>query len=175
MLMLLLLGLPFGMLMLAFLPERPLKICLGLFMIYVAIKGLVECYFPYLGAQSKQKPTGWRKWIFDGFVFLGGIMQGAFICGGPFVVIYAKTVIKDKDQFRMTLFAIWLTINSIITLKNIAVGAVTEQVLLLTAVTLPFWVLSVVFSQAISQRINGQIFAKALNGVILIAGFFMLR
>ena len=70
------LGLPVGMWAFDVLPERPLKVILGLFMLYVSIKGLAEIYRPHLKAQATRPASGKRMLIFYGLLFCGGIMQG---------------------------------------------------------------------------------------------------
>jgi uncharacterized membrane protein YfcA len=46
-------------------------------------------------------------------LFCGGIIQGAFGSGGPFVVIYAAKAIHDKRVFRVTLSLIWVCMNGV--------------------------------------------------------------
>ena len=50
-------------------------------------------------------------------LFCGGIIQGAFGTGGPFVVIYSSKALPDKKVFRVTLSLLWLSMNSIRLLK----------------------------------------------------------
>ena len=167
------LGLPVGMWAFDVLPERPLKVILGLFMLYVSIKGLAEIYRPHLKAQATRPASGKRMLIFYGLLFCGGIMQGAFTCGGPFVVMYATMALKEKDAFRATLFAMWVVVNSIITARNAVSGVLTAEVGELVLWMLPAMVLAIVISNHLQKRLNGQTFNKVVYGTLLISGLFM--
>lgn len=171
---LVILGLPIGMAMFAYLPEKPLKVFLGIFMVYTAIKGLVECFNPHLRAQAKQEATGFRRKLFLGIVFLGGIMQGAFTCGGPFVVMYATMALKEQKEFRATLFAMWVAVNIIITVKNFAFGALTAQVGHFVLYALPALVLAIILSTILQKYINKELFNKIVYSILLLAGFLMI-
>lgn len=167
------LGLPIGMWAFAVLPERPLKIILGVFMLYVAIKGLVEIYQPHLKAQATRPASGKRKLIFYGLLLCGGIMQGAFTSGGPFVVMYATMALKEKEAFRATLFAMWVIVNTIITARNAVSGVLTAEIGQLVLWALPAMVLAVVISTFVQKYISGQAFNKIVYGTLLVAGLFM--
>lgn len=167
------LGLPVGMWAFDVLPERPLKIILGVFMLYVAIKGLVEIYQPHLKAQASQPASGKRKILFYVLLFCGGIMQGAFTSGGPFIVMYATMALKEKEAFRATLFAMWVVVNTIITARNAVSGVLTVEVLQLVLWALPALLFSVLISNRLQKYISGQTFNKIVYGTLLIAGLFM--
>lgn len=167
------LGLPVGMWAFTVLPERPLKIILGIFMLYVAIKGLVEIYQPHLKAQATRPASGKRKALFYGLLFCGGIMQGAFTSGGPFVVMYATMALNEKEAFRATLFAMWVVVNTIITARNAVSGVLTVEVGQLVLWTLPAMVLAIVISNYLQKYISGQTFNKVVYGTLLISGLFM--
>lgn len=173
MLFFIILGLPVGMWAFTALPEKPLKITLGIFMVYVAVKGLLELYHPHLKAQATRTATGWRRYAFYVFLFCGGIMQGAFTSGGPFVVMYAAMALKEKDQFRATLFAMWVVVNIIITVRNAAVGVLTPDVLMLVAWTIPAMIGSVIISNILQKHINGRTFNVVVYGTLLISGVMM--
>lgn len=83
-------------------------------------------------------------------------MQGAFTCGGPFVVMYATMALKEKDAFRATLFAMWVVVNSIITARNAVSGVLTAEVGELVLWTLPAMVLAIVISNHLQKRLNGR-------------------
>lgn len=47
------------------------------------------------------------KWLLAIIVAAAGLIQGMFVSGGAFLVIYAVQKMKDKQQFRATLSALW--------------------------------------------------------------------
>lgn len=162
-----LIGLPIGMLLLGYLPEKALKMFLGIAMIIVGIKGLYDIL------RGVKKEEAKHKWPLLLALLLGGILQGAFACGGPFVVIYATAILKDKDSFTATLFAIWLTTNSLITAKDFFVGNLTAEVVLLVLASLPAIIVALGLSSWIGKRLDGEKFSSVVYGILIIAGFLM--
>ncbi|MGL5084437.1 MAG: sulfite exporter TauE/SafE family protein, partial [Clostridium sp.] len=108
-------GLPIGIWLFASLPEKPLKVALGIFMIYMSVKGIYNSTEKRKTILSKigDKPRSKGGNIIDNIlIFFGGVVHGAFSCGGPLVVVYATKNIKDKTSFRATLCALWSTLNA---------------------------------------------------------------
>lgn len=167
------LGMPIGMWAFSALPEALIKVLLGIFMLWVAIKGLVEIYHPHLKAQAVQTASGKRKWLFYFILFLGGIVQGAVTCGGPFVVVYATMAIKDPQSFRAVIFSTFLVTSSLLTVRNAVSGFLTSDVLYLTAWALVAMVISIFISNRLQKYIKGQMFHKLVYGTLLVAGIFM--
>lgn len=166
-----LVGLPVGMLLLGFLPERLLKMFLGFFMIVISLKELYKLVVKKDAANEKPP----KEWLLMLALFMGGVLQGAFASGGPFVVIYATQMIKVKEFFSTTLFAVWLTTNSLITIKDCVVGNLTPQVLMLVLFSLPAIALALWVSDVISKRLNGERFSVVVYGILLLAGVLMFR
>lgn len=164
-----LIGLPIGMLLLGYLPEQMLKMFLGIAMIIVGIKGLYDIF-----RGTKKDATLKNKYPLLLALLLGGILQGAFACGGPFVVIYATAILKDKASFTATLFAIWLTTNSLITIKDFFVGNLTAEVLLLVLAAIPAIIIALAISSWISKKLDGEKFSSVVYGILIIAGFLMI-
>ncbi|WP_195989074.1 sulfite exporter TauE/SafE family protein [Clostridium sp. D53t1_180928_C8] len=188
--LLMILGLPIGMWLFKFLPERPLKILLGIFMIGVAIKGLYDVfikvrkqpklvYAEEFAADSQTKdlkvetPKGMRI-VEDIILFLGGIIHGAFTCGGPFVVVYATKNIKNKSSFRATLCALWATLNIIMLSINIFNGEINFEIIKISAITMIFVFIAIVVSNIVHKKINGDIFTKFVYIALFISGILMM-
>lgn len=176
---LLILGLPIGMWLFTSLPEGILKKLLGIFMIMVAIRGL---YITFLskpeeaGKEDGIKNTSkTKKYLLNVVLFLGGIIHGAFSSGGPFVIIYAAQALPNKSNFRATLCAVWLTLNSIMIINNVRQGIMTEPTLQLILWTLPFLVTGMLLGNYAHNNINGDVFKKLVYVVLLLSGAFMLR
>ena len=51
-----------------------------------------------------------------------GLIHGVFVCGGPLLVTYASTKLKDTDEFRTTLSAIWIVLNGLILISDLKNG-----------------------------------------------------
>ena len=74
-------GLPIGMWIFNKFPENVLKSILGIFIIVISIKGLINCY----KTNKVTKPI--NNSVLNFIVFIGGCVQGAFTSGGPLVII----------------------------------------------------------------------------------------
>ncbi|MBE6389779.1 MAG: sulfite exporter TauE/SafE family protein [Lentisphaerae bacterium] len=106
------LGLPCGMLLFDRLPANCLCVLLGMFMIGTGIQGVRKNLSSSSPAAECRNSDIRRSWLMRIFLFCGGIIQGAFGSGGPFMVIYAAKALPDKTVFRVTLSLFWLVTNS---------------------------------------------------------------
>lgn len=165
------LGLPIGIFLFASLPEAPLKILLGIFMVAVAVGGLVT------NVTSIRLPftldTKLGACLMNFMLFLGGIIHGAFSSGGPFIVVYATKKLQSKGAFRATLSAIWLTLNSIIIAANLIHGSYSTEVLKTVLVMLPFLLAGMIAGNIAHKKIESGFFSKLVYSVLLISGVFM--
>lgn len=163
-------GLPFGFLMFSYLPEKSLKIILGIFMISISLKEL------YLIDKDTNKKEVTEDSIKDKLiVFLGGIMHGAFASGGPFIIIYASSRLKDKHTFRATLALCWATLNAFMTTKNIIFKSIDINSLILIITTIPFVIMTTVLSNKVHAKIDSKSFSKFVYIILLISGLLMFR
>ena len=167
-------GLPFGFLMFNYLPEKMLKSLLGLFIIAVSVKELYLLNGKSLdeNALEFEENNSFKDKI---ILFLGGIMHGAFASGGPFVIIYASSKLKNKHTFRATLALCWTTLNAFMTAKNIAFGAINLNVILLVAVTVPFVFATIILSNKVHSKIDSKYFSKFVYIRLIISGLLMFR
>ncbi|MEN6312956.1 MAG: sulfite exporter TauE/SafE family protein [Clostridiaceae bacterium] len=178
------LGLPIGMWLFGRLPEAILKKLLGAFMIIVAIRGLYAvfmskraegCCGEAMEGPGKRAGIARYKSVLLNFVlFLGGVIHGAFGSGGPFIVIYAAKALPDKSNFRATISMLWLTLNSIIIIRDLRGGVMSEPVLKIVLWTLPFLAIGMVLGNYAHKKIRGNSFVKLVYGVLLLSGVFML-
>ncbi len=166
-----LLGLPIGMLCFSFLPERILRTILSVFMIFVGTKNL---YQHFSKKNAEEKPISKNTLLFYRFmVFFGGIVQGAFSCGGPFIVIYLSKFVKDKTQFRTTLATLWVLLNSIVLVKNFIIGIETVSILTTTLIAVPLVYVSLYLSNIVHKKCNGEQFLAFVNVILLLSGIMM--
>lgn len=165
-------GLPIGMWLFATLPEAPLKIVLGVFMVIVSIRGLIASFICKENIVAKQD-SKIVKWLLNVCLVSGGVIHGAFSSGGPFIVIYATRALPSKSNFRATPCALWVTLNSVIIIKNFATGIMTSEVLRLIAWMIPFLALAMIVGNMAHKRIKGHVFVKVVFLVLLVSGIFM--
>jgi len=164
---LVILGIPIGMWFFGNLNSDLLKKILALFMIVISIRGLYNLFI-LKGAMIKIP-----QYILNFLLFLGGILQGAFGTGGPIIVIIATRVLRKKKQFRVTLCMLWLTLNSIITTKNIFSGVIDGEKLRCILLILPFLLLGLIVGNFIHHKLDRLFFTKVVYAVFLLAGILM--
>lgn len=161
------LGLPIGIFMFSRIPDSVLKKILGIFMVFVASRGIYISFWK--AGISRKLPNG----LCNFFLFLGGIAHGAFASGGPLVVIYATENLKNKSQFRATLCMLWFTLNTVIIVKNLAFSVMTTSTLKITAFSLPFLLVGMILGNVAHGKINETFFTKLIYIILLFSGAFM--
>ena len=165
-------GVPLGMLLFDVLPSEILCAILGLFMIYVSITGWksMKCLtcmpVPAVAKRSK---------LLKFFLFCGGVIQGAFGTGGPFIVIYATKALPEKSLFRVTLSLLWLTINS----SRLAVWAAKGELSNLNLwkmilICFPFWIAGILAGDYLHHRVSERNFKYGVYALLGISGVVML-
>lgn len=212
--LLMIVGLPIGTWLFSSLPERLLKLTLSVFMIVIAIKGLMGILKEKneLGIQQssqikedelqldsiidsigdsiaenssiadiyndsipliKKEKNKTNKWLSNLTIFVGGIVHGAFSCGGPFVVVYATNNIKNKSSFRVTLCTLWALLNAIMIVIKSVNGEITSEVIRLSVWTVPFVVVAIIVSNIAHKKIKGNNFTTFVYVVLFVSGILM--
>ena len=160
------LGLPIGVFVFSYFDEKSLKLILGVFILVFALRALIKTKYP--GKTNHSKAYGIFQRI---MLILGGIAQGAFATGGPFIVIYSADKLKDKSVFRATMSCVWLTLNSILIVKNFYLGGImTKQVYFSVASAIPFFIVGTVIGLKLHKKVSIKVFTLIINIVLLGAG-----
>jgi uncharacterized membrane protein YfcA len=164
-----LLGMPVGMLAFSYLPERALKIGLGVFIILAAARG----FFVLFSKKKDRKPI--NETVLKILLFIGGIVHGAFASGGPFLVMYAGEKIKEKGSFRATMCSVWATLNSVLLIKYIITGDfIIKNVMPVYLPALPFLALGVAVGMYLHKKVSQRVFSIIVYCILLAAGGTML-
>ncbi|CEN83119.1 sulfite exporter TauE/SafE family protein [Paraclostridium sordellii] len=188
---LMMVGLPIGMWLFESIPEKPLKIALGIFMVIIGIKGLYEEKRKSndLGeivleietnlnkdCISIEETTSKRLNIFQNFtIFCGGVLHGAFTCGGPFIVVYATKNIKDKTSFRATLCVLWASLNLVMVGIDIYTNEITKDIIKLSFITMIFVFIAIIVSNIIHKKINSDSFTTFVYIALIVSGILMIK
>lgn len=169
-------GLPIGMWLFSALPEKPLKIALGVFMMFIGLKGFYVLFKKPASAEYSVKPksAGTSRLLMSSILFLGGIIHGAFTCGGPFVVIYAKKNISDKTSFRATLCTLWALLNFIMLVISLLGHQISSETLVLSIWTLPFMVVALWLSNLLHHKIKAEAFTNIVNAALIGSGILLI-
>ena len=160
-----LIGLPLGYLVYRDLSTEKLKIVLGGFVVLVAISNLA----------GGRQPRPWPSFLYYPLLFLGGVTEGALANGGPFIVIYAERMIKDKSAFRATLSLLWSSLNVVMCGIYTATGTWTREMVPLMLIALPCIALGTWLGQILHHRLPEKPFRALVFAILLLAGLVLLR
>ena len=166
-------GLPVGLALYAFLPAHVLCAVLGAAMIVIGADGVRKCR---KRSADPAAPAGAKRSVLmRALLFCGGMIQGAFGSGGPFIVIYAAKALPEKSLFRVTLSLLWLVTNSARFAVWIVQGTVWDrETFALTLAALPFMVAGVLIGDFLHRRVDEFRFRIFVYLVLCVAGAVML-
>ncbi len=107
-------------------------------------------------------------------LLMAGLMQGLFVAGGAFLMVYAMYEFPDKNEFRSTCSAVWGILNWFMLFYYAWTGAIQTQTIKLAALCLPLVLLMALLAEKIQARINQALFAKLTNGLLMATGVILL-
>lgn len=162
--LLMLVGMVIGLYLFNTLPVDGLSKMYGILIMLVAAKGLL------VKKESKELPG----WALVGIVLGAGIIHGMFLSGGALLVLYAMAVLKDKVVIRATLAPVWISLNLILLVQDIAYGNFTPKSILLAAACLPVVALALYVGNKLHKKINQDFFVKLTYVLLVIAGVTLL-
>ena len=166
-------GLPIGFLLFKNLDDTCLRILLALFMIGVGIHGIRRTRRNRRQTEASTEPVR-KSPLMRGILFLGGVIHGAFASGGPFIVLYASRVLKDKTLFRVTLCLLWLCLNTLLMIGWTIDGRWTPEVRDAFLVSLPFLLLGILVGNRLHHRVNEYVFRLIVFALLLAGGFVVM-
>lgn len=162
------LGMPFGMLLFKTLDAAILKKALGAFIVISAGTQLVKLLVPK--SRIRSLPAFFRY----NFLFLGGVVHGAFAVGGPLIVLYATKKLPQKGQFRATLCLLWTVLNTALVVQYFLEDKLTAKLGLELLVLAPFLVAGIIFGEIIHKRVDEELFRKIVFSLLFAVGIVML-
>ncbi|MCR4562329.1 MAG: sulfite exporter TauE/SafE family protein [Bacilli bacterium] len=152
-------GLGFLIQRFAFDGERLLKV-------YGTIICLIALTYLFFDMEGKQFP----KWLQPIILILAGIIHFLYTSGGPLVVLFAASTIKDKNKFRTTLSFMWVILNSIIFTTNIIDGQFTPRVWMLSAIVIGSCFVSLILGKLILKKLDRKMFMRLTYILLFISG-----
>lgn len=163
-----LIGMPFGLLLLNYLPELTLKALLSVFIAVTAVKGLVDDIRGKKPATFKERP--WHKLL----LVCSGFISGAFGCGGPLTVIYTRNRYRDKDMFRVMQFSCGIFSMGLTTIGHIFTRSYTLATLPYIVIGLVAVVIALRISTWLVKRMNTSVFHKLVNIVLIFSALSLM-
>lgn len=129
---------------------------LGVTVIVFTIIGCVRTF----GNKADDKDTDSKKTSALSYIILiiSGIVHGMFVCGGPLLIVYASQKLKDKDEFRSTVSAVWIVLNSIIMFTDIKAGNFNADMMPMLAVSIVILFAAIWAGNKIAKHMNKKTF-----------------
>lgn len=107
-------------------------------------------------------------------LLLSGIVHGMFVCGGPLLVVYANEKLKDSDEFRSTVSAVWIVLNSINLFTDIGAGRFNGNTVILLLISTAVLLLAMLIGNLIYKHMNKKAFMVLTYTLMAISGASLL-
>lgn len=155
-------GVMIGTMLLNFLPEFSLLKIFAVLLLIYALQGL---FFPQVNLP---------EFLRSGFKALGGIVQGIYGTGGPFILMGFKDFFANKSQLRATMAVLFALSN----LWRITQASLTGAPLIATITPYIWLVAPLAFAVWLGHRVhinmNETTYRKGILVLILLAGLVYL-
>lgn len=139
-----------------------LSFLLVLYGVMIILIGLKKLLRP--SSRTLPAPLQW------GALTIAGLMQGLFVSGGSFLVIYAMARIKEKQVFRPTINLVWALLNTVLVVNYFLSGQLSGSVLSASGICLVPTFLAMAAGAALAKRINQAVFLKIVNLILIVSG-----
>lgn len=146
--------------------ETMQRLLLGVFILAVGVLNL-------LGGRLGWRFRGGEKSM-TVLLFVAGAIHGMFVCGGALLVVFMTRKVTDKNEFRATLSAIWLVLNSIILVEHIWRGYFDARTLAMTGIAVALVFGSVHIGGLLLQRMSQSFFVKLTNVLLVLSGLSLV-
>lgn len=160
-------GMLIGMIVGIWLFERlPLDLLLVFYGVLVILVALKKMF-----VKKEVTLPGWAM-IF--VLLAAGIIHGMFLSGGALLVIYAVSVLKDKDEFRATVAPVWVILNALLIPSHFASGYYTKESVMAILISILPLVASILVGNFLYKRINQKQFLYITYILLIISGGSLL-
>jgi uncharacterized protein len=160
------LGIPLGYRFLTLYGEKTIfGLTLGIILLAYAVYGLKTKTFERKIPSITGGPVG----------VLGGFISGAYISGGPPMVIYLYSQADDPREMKTTAQIVFI-FGNVIRLITILLGprGVTSEVASLSLIALPFCIPVLILGNLLSKKHSPELFKKVVYIVIGVLGIILL-
>lgn len=157
-------GLPFGVWILKILPVEILKFLLGIFMVLLGGYGLCKMKNRRLEEKKIALPV-----LYAGLI-LAGVIQGAISSGGSLVLLYAQQELPEKKSLRSTLALLWSAVSVIAVLQYWYAGTLTSQVFFMAGIGAPAVLAGIFAGSMLCRKLSQRTFQYIIYLLILAAG-----
>lgn len=140
-----------------------LQVIYGVIVVLIGIKKLIK-------PSSKPMPPvlSWCS------ICLAGVMQGLFVSGGSFLVIYAVSAIHDKREFRATMSSVWATVNVMLLVSYALDGTFTPAAIKLTVLSLIPIAAAIIIGSVLAKKLGQKHFMLVTYLLLIVSGAILL-
>lgn len=137
---------------------------------------LLGCYTTFIKNKKEEKSNTSTFMTIISYVILvvAGLVHGMFVCGGPLLIIYASEHLKDRNEFRTTLSAVWIVLNSIIMFADIKAGYFDKNLIIIVLICVAVLFFALLLGNYIAKRIDNKIFMIITYILMGISGVSLL-
>ena len=159
-----LIGIPFGVWYIHFVPENTTKIILGIILI---LTGILNLFKP------KSLPEVPLRSAY-GFGFIAGILGSAYNTNGPPILLYGLMRKWEPESFRATMQSYFLPTNLLIILGHFGSGLWTPLVWQLFLAVLPAILLAYFLGSYLARKFSPEQFSYAVYWLVMGMGLIMI-
>lgn len=164
------LGMPVGLYVFNTVGTETLKFAFGLFVLCLSALELYRTI--RTSGDEAPKPLGGLPAAL--LLFIGGIVQGIWVSGGPVVAYWAGRDIPEKKRFRSTLVALWLILNAILFVSHSLTGSITAETGRTSLLLLPATICALVAGEWIHDRLPERVFRISVYALLVFAGISII-
>ena len=134
--------------------------------VVVIAVGVKKLFFP----SNQEAP----KAVQNTALAIAGIMQGLFVSGGSFLAVYSVAQLKEKQEFRATVNAVWAILNIIMVITYFVEGAVTRQVAIMSGIVILPTIFAIWLGGVLTRHVKQATFLKFIYIILIISGIVLL-
>lgn len=125
--------------------------------------------------RKKKKETNEKTSLLAYLVLVvAGVVHGMFVCGGPLLVVYASEKMKGRDEFRVTVSAVWAVLNTLILIADIRAGYFNPKLFLSLGICVAILFAALWVGNMIFRHINKKWFMIITYVLMGISGLSLL-
>ncbi len=147
---------------------RLLYILLGSIVILIGISGLIRLI------RNKENSIAQSRVKGSAILIISGLIHGLFVCGGPLLVIYLTDKAKEKNEFRSTISAVWIVLNSVILIDDLRFGLISLASLKGLGLSSVALLLGMLTGNLLFKKISKTLFLKITFVLLIISGTTLL-
>jgi uncharacterized protein len=159
-----LIGIPFGLALLRVAPEYMVKAILGVLLILYGLYSLITPNLPVIRNEK-------LAYIFG---FVAGVLGGAYNTNGPPIVMYGLLRRWPPENFRATLQCYFLFTGLSILIGHGLAGLWTPFVLRLYLYSIPIIMIAIFAGGKINNHISKEFFSRIVYGLLIVIGALFL-